>query len=558
MIASISIRRAGVLWLARLGLAVAVLLMAGWNAYISLRLRPDLPTVVINAAFWLVPILVPLVLTGQVWRSITLGTAVTFLLQRLHWLKWKYLEQTWTVSDLRLVVDRGNWILLRQYPEIPGYLFLGLAVLGTTWFLASGLPRLRWKWRGLSALLCALLVTGVVQVRHAHGFDPFGFSTFGHFASLVYSGSTLIYNPPVVDGDSALFVAKARAIPSANAITADRPADIVIWLQESAMDLALFDVPGLPSLAMYAPDATTRAEGRLRVHTWGGNTWLSEFALLGGISSHDFGDSSNGVYYTVTPKLRYSLPRLLKQSGYRAVALSGSPKGIYNMESAQRDLGFDEVLNPLDFPSWGGKALADNLISDAQLGEYAMQVLSRPRDHPMLLFVLSIMQHGPYHSSYPVKFGLDRGSLDRGLAARLSDFSDRMVATSDANRAMSAALLARGNPVVFAYFGDHQPNLGGAPPYVGGLTEPHFLTSFAIKSNVSAAISDAVPEVLDVSFLGAMVLQYANVPLDAFFAANHAMRQLCDGRLAECPDRDLTRSYRAHLYGDLRAATGHE
>jgi len=324
------------------------------------------------------------------------------------------------------------------------------------------------------------------------------------------------------------------------------------------MDLALFDVPGLPSLGMYAPDPTTRSGGRLRVHTWGGNTWLSEFALLGGISSHDFGESSNGVYYTVTPTLRYSLPRLLKQSGYRAVALSGSPKGLYNMESAQRDLGFDEVLNPLDFPSWGGKALADNLISDAQLGEYAMQVLSRPRDHPMLLFVLSIMQHGPYHSSYPVKFGLDRAPLDRGLAGRLSDFSDRMVATSEANRVMAAALLARATPVVFAYFGDHQPNLGGALPYVRGLTEPHFLTSFAIKGNVTAAIDEQVPEVLDVSFLGALVLQHASVPLDAFFGANRAMRQLCDGRLDDCPDRDLTQSYRAHLYGNLRAATGHE
>ena len=553
-----STRHAGVLRLARLALATVVLLMAGWNAYICLRLRPDLPTVVINLAFWLVPMLAPLALTGRVMRSVALGTAVTFLLQRVHWLKWKYLEQTWTAADLRLVADRTNWILLQQYPEISGYMLVGLGVLGATWFLAPGVPRFGWRRRGLSAAMCALLVAGVVQGRHAHVFDPFGFNIYGHFASFVYSGSTLVYNPPVLAGDSGLFVAKARALPATHAVRPEHLPDIVIWLQESAMDLALFDVPGLPSLGMYSPDQTTRAHGRLRVHTWGGNTWLSEFALLGGLSSHDFGESSDSVYYTVTPQLRYSLPRLLKQSGYRAVALSGSPKGLYNMAPAQRDLGFDEVLNPLDFPSWGGKSLADHLISDAQLGQYAMEVLSRPRDHPMLLFVLSIMQHGPYDGSYPLKFGLERHALDRRLAARLSDFSDRMVATSEANRVVAAMLRARATPVVFAYFGDHQPNLGGAVPYVGGLTEPHFLTSFAITGNAGAVVTDPVPDVLDLAFLGAMVLQHASVPLDAFFSANRAMRLLCNGRLADCPDHDLTSSYRAHLYGDLGAANGHE
>ncbi len=62
----------------------AVVLMAGWNAYICLRLRPDLPTTLINLSFWFVPILLLAALTGQAWRSVALGTAATFALQRLH------------------------------------------------------------------------------------------------------------------------------------------------------------------------------------------------------------------------------------------------------------------------------------------------------------------------------------------------------------------------------------------------------------------------------------------------------------------------------------------
>lgn len=546
--------RLGVLWLARLGVIIAVALMTAWNLYIGFHLRPDLPTVVINAAFVTVPMLAAFAVSGRLWRSVALGAAVTFLLQRLHWMKWKYLEQTWTAADLRLLVDRTNWILARQYPEIPVYVLAGLALLAMTWLLVPRGIRAGGRARLVALALCAALSASVVHWRNAHAFDPFGFSLYGHFASLAYSASTLIYNPPSVHGDSDAFLVRAGAVPTAAAGAPGPLPDIVIWLQESTMDLALLDLPGLPRLRMYTPDASTRASGRLRVHTWGGATWLSEFALLGGLSSRDFGESSNGVYYTVTSKLRFSLPRLLKQSGYRTVALSGSPKGFYNMETAQRQLGFDEVLNPLDFPGWRGKSLADNLVSDDELGAFALDVLARPRRDPMLLFVLSIMQHGPYDSAHPVRPGLERSPLNRPLAARVSDFVARMVATSDANIAMQTALLGRATPTVFAYFGDHQPNLGGTVPYVAGLSEPHFLTSYAITSNVDAAVTDATPPILDLSYLGALILQYAGLPLDAFFGANRAMRLLCDGRADDCPDTALSASYHAHLYKDLAAA----
>lgn len=132
-------------------MGLAVVLMTGWNAYICLRLRPDLPTVLINLSFWFVPILVVLVVSGRLWCSLALGTAVTFVLQRLHWLKWKYSEHTWTT-------------------------------------------------RAVSALVAAALVGGVFHWQAAHVFDPFGFNTYGHFANLVFSASMLAYQPPVTEG----------------------------------------------------------------------------------------------------------------------------------------------------------------------------------------------------------------------------------------------------------------------------------------------------------------------------------------------------------------------
>ena len=546
-----------ILLLARLAMAAAVLFMAGWNTYICLRLRPDFATVFINLAFWIVPVAVLLALSGRLWRSIALGTALTFVLQRLHWLKWKYLEHTWTAADFRLLFDSVNWIILRQYPAILGFALLCVALLVVSWFLVPRGTLVVWRMRGASALVASAMVGGVYYWQSAHIYDPFGFNIYGHFANLIYSVSTLVYHAPTIDGDDAQFVARAASVPAPVIATPAQPPDIVIWLQESTMDLGLFAIPGadLPKMPMYQRDAMTRAHGLLRVPTWGGSTWLSEFALLSGLSHEDFGPSGYGVYYIATAKTRYSLSKLLKQrAGYRSIAISGSPKAFYNMETAQRDLGFDEVLNPLDFPQWGNKALAEHLISDEEIGRYALEILGRPHDTPILLFVLTIRQHGPYSSEHPIEFGLDKTTLDRRTAARLSDYAQRMKETQEANQAFGAQWLAQSRPVIFAYFGDHQANVEGEVPFVSGLTQPHFLTLVRHQDELRpwrARCCAAGPGPrLHERFPPA----YAGVPLDEFFTANRAMRVLCEGRLNDCPDAALLRSYRTHVYGPLQAA----
>lgn len=542
--------------LAHLAIAAVVLAMAAWNVYICLRLRPDAPTILINLAFLFVPMLALFALTGRMWRSVALGTAAVFILQRLFSLKWKYLAVSWSVTDLRFLSDSANWVVLRQYPELLAFAVGCLAVLAGAWFL-SPLDGVRsWRGRGVAAILAAALIGGSVMFRNVHTFDPFGHNIYGHFANLLFSASTIEYQPPVVEASSALFVSRASTVPPPDSRAASPPSDIVVWLQESTMNLRVLDLPGasLPVQSMYEPSPSVRQQGWLRVHAWGGSTWLTEFALLSGLHHQDFGPSGNGVYYTATPHLTYSLPKLLKRSGYYSIAISGSPKAIYNMETAQRQLGFDEVLNPLDFPEWGGKSLATNFVDDAQLAQFANQVLARHRDKRVFLFVLSIIQHGPYDPKHPIDYGLDRTGLDRATAARLSDYTNRLVATDAVNHDFGAGLLRRSKPVTFAYFGDHHPNLDGTVPFRRDLNDPKYLTSYAIKTNFESPVAESAPGVLDISFLAGVVLERAGVPLDDFFKANRAMRLLCDGRLVDCPDHELRRSYNAYLYGDLGAA----
>jgi hypothetical protein len=56
---------------------------------------------------------------------------------------------------------------------------------------------------------------------------------------------------------------------------------------------------------------------------------------------------------------------------------------------------------------------------------------------------------------------------------------------------------------------------------------------------------------LDIAYLPGMVLQAAGLPLDPYFAAQKVLRERCDGRYDDCPDKALLASYHAWIFGRL-------
>jgi len=533
----------------------AVSFMSAWVAHICLRRRPNWIVVLINLSFWVVPVALLMAVTGQPWKSFGLGTALVFVLQRLHWLKWKYTSDTWTVADIGMMLDRANWFVVRLYPFMAGFAAACALGLALSWLLLPEAPPLGWPARLGALVLASGLIAFDVAVRHSHEFDPFGFNTYGHFANLLFSTASLRYRPPTVVGDSRLFLERAARLPVRAPRASSRPPDIVVWLQESATDPRIFDFNGvsLPALAMHEPDARTLESGWLRVPTWGGSTWLSEFALLTGLTHKDFGAAGQGVFYTVTSHLRFSLPRLLQRHGYRCIVLFPVDRTFYNAESAYKDLGFDEILTPMDFPEWGNKSLVTNIVEDRDLFSYALQILSRSRSEPVFLYMLSMIQHGPYDASHEPALGLDRSSLHRAMAGRFSDWLARMEKLSLDTMGFDTALQETGRDLLFTYFGDHQPNFEGEVPLIRGLDDPRFLTRFAIRGPGRDAVPAGSSPVLDVGFLGSLLLEHAGIPGDEFFTANAAMRRLCGGTLLGCNDSALVESYRAFLYHDLSA-----
>ena len=111
-------------------------------------------------------------------------------------------------------------------------------------------------------------------------------------------------------------------------------------------------------------------------------------------------------------------------------------------------------------------------------------------------------------------------------------------------------------PAVLMHFGDHQPSFDGAihaiPKQVPREAGPNssMVTYYSVKSDfpVKRKFDYAV---LDIAFLGSLVLDIAGVPKDAFYQANTLLRERCKGRYLDCKDGKVVASYHDYIFRQL-------
>ena len=98
-----------------------------------------------------------------------------------------------------------------------------------------------------------------------------------------------------------------------------KPPHIILIHQESVVQPSLF-----PTLRYdHSVDPFFHSDDgslhRMRVETYGGASWLTEFSLLAGVSTHAFGGMRQFVQTFTQNKLKDTLPQALERCGYRNV-----------------------------------------------------------------------------------------------------------------------------------------------------------------------------------------------------------------------------------------------
>lgn len=527
----------------------------------------------------LVACLVAYLLTQRPRFAAVAGSTVAALLLVAIRLKQQFAGTPLTWQDVRFFFRQfgDNVGVLGTQPTLVVYAgaAVALAILGCV---------MAWRWHppgrpqsrsasAIAAALAAVLVTGStvlvakeVSNLKAEGAWFVGAGLDERPALGFFATASLDPRWSVEPADTTAFQRESLKLLSAQAHPASKPADIVVFLQESQFNPATLAgcSASLCGMEAFSPAPGTIAHGPLQVHVFGGSTWLSEFAFATGVPHDAFGPAGEFASFSVAPHVHRSFVRSLKAAGYRTVALYPTRGGMMNGRIAYAGYGFDEFLDAAELglpEAWG--------TPDALVHEAARRVLARERQHdqPVFLFALTIFNHAEH--------GVEMDRVPAPLrAAAARDFSAADEARSVADyvwrsrefereleRTREAVLGNAQRPAVLAWFGDHQPPFANAIslrdrvrslPTQNGTVPAKFQTWYEVSSNRPERVPARAPQAIDLVFLPGLLAQAAGAPLDDWLAANVSARTRCAGLLEACRAPGVREAYLSYLWGDLK------
>ena len=353
--------------------------------------------------------------------------------------------------------------------------------------------------------------------------------------------------------------ATASGEPAAIPRSPESYPDIVQVLEESTFDPSNFTQCNIPEcrVAMFKPDVRTRSTGPMRVHTFGGGTWVSEFATLTGMPQDIFGPGGMYAPYVLAPHVQDSLPRQLQRLGYLTIAIYPTNGAFLNGRNAYHAYGFDQFYDATQL------GLEEWEETDQQMFDAAKRVYDKVKKpgQPVFVMILTLAQHGPHDtdplSSLPAPF--NKGVLKGLPTAESLNFNTYLSNLHNSDAAMSSLernFLDRAQPTVLVHFGDHQPSFSGLirtmprtwPNQLSSVKD--YLTYYMIKSNFQGASLPRYP-MLDIALLPSMVLQAADLPTDPYFSAAISLRTRCNGLYTDCAEPGLVKSYHAWIFNRL-------
>jgi hypothetical protein len=350
--------------------------------------------------------------------------------------------------------------------------------------------------------------------------------------------------------------------PAAEHESTFRP-DILLVLAESVFDPRIIrDCPkALCDSTMFHPPAaaTQTQQGPLLVHSSGGGTWLSEFAVMSGMDWRAFGRGGGYAPVSLAPRMKTSLPLHLKSLGYRTIAIYPTEGNFLSATSAYQHYGFDEFYAAADLnlpDDWSD-------VPDSLVYERMFTKLSQSKDHrPVFVFVLTIRNHGP-HGGDMKKVPEPFRAAAKTLTDPIADYLARARDSSNAYTKLATQWLREPRPRVIAWFGDHQPeaawdytenpNTLDTPRLANNLVgeQLKYVTYFQLSANFGDSKKITHEHAVDISYLASQLMSFAELPLDAGQQAAQTAIEKCNGQMLDCADRELIKDYLSYRIHEL-------
>ena len=294
----------------------------------------------------------------------------------------------------------------------------------------------------------------------------------------------------------------------------------------------------------------------LRVETYAGASWLTEFSILAGVSTYSFGGMRPFVQAMMAGKVHDTLPEALSRCGYRNTVFYPLSKNFVSNGRFYAAVGMPEIFDMKDQGSKSGHE-RDSFFFNNALN--MMEKHFATSKQPLFTFLITFATHQPYYFAFMPELKVPGGAP--GTAPEMDEFLRRLsMAHTDYNQ-MKADLARRfpNERFLIVHYGDHQPtstwsllsetDRTAIRSKDRNLTKdsPAYLTYYAVEG-VNYTVPP-LPEVatMDVPYVGTMLLEAAGIPLSPAFQERKRLMQVCNGRYNGCEKPDEILAFHRRL-----------
>lgn len=366
------------------------------------------------------------------------------------------------------------------------------------------------------------------------------YASWAETLEALWRGSLIESAPPrAVEPQPQLLTPPAACRPT------ERPPHVILIHQESVVPPGLFPTLSYDrSLDTFFLSLGGKLN-KLRVETFGGASWLTEFSLLTGLPTRSFGGMQQFVQHAMAGGVHDALPQMLARCGYRTVMFSPMLRHFLGSDRFFRATGIREVFDAKDQKAKQPNE-RDRFYYANALAEIGRHVHSSVR--PLFLYIQTMAAHGPYDYAYSPELIVPGGGP--GTPPEISEYLRRLSMVRMDYDHLRAELVRRfpGQRFLILHYGDHQPTATRSLLGFGeNASIEEILASGSQAARTSYYALDAVRyrppplaslDTLDVAYLGTVLLEAAGLPLPDSYRERRRLMLLCGGRYHDCPARD--------------------
>ena len=324
---------------------------------------------------------------------------------------------------------------------------------------------------------------------------------------------------------------------------ASKPPHIILIHQESVVPPSYF----LSLTYDRKVDALFRSHDdqvhKLRVETYGGASWLTEFSVLTGLSAFSLGHLRQFAQTIMAGKVRETLPQVLARCGYRNVAFHPMLRIYLSIGNFLKAVGVHQMFDATDQRAKSATE-RDRFYYSSALAE--MERHFQTSSQPLFTFIETMATHGPYSYSYMPEVAVLGGGP--GTDPAMHEYLRRLSMAHMDYDFLRAEIARRfpGQSFLIIHYGDHQPT--ATRPLLGFSQEADIEQVLRIGNPAALLTYYAVDgvrylppplpslEILDVPYLPSVILAAAGLPLPDAHRERLRVMTLCEGRYHGCPE----------------------